>query len=175
MWIADLSSVIIVSGEISQYLDSLEDAWRLYLGDVSCKLEQELKQIGDIENRLAELAMQESEIKLKLPASEKGIRSFRFFGRKAEEHSIEPAANIMLLRSQLNEIKKRREELSQELQDKFDIKKAGETWKKLKDKYNSLNKHLDDLSVKLEERHQKMTLLIRPAGDADDAEWKEYP
>lgn len=172
VWIADLSSVIIVSGEISQYLDSLEDAWRLYLGDVSCKLEQELKQIGDNENRLAELAMQESEIKLKLPASEKGIRSFRLFWRKAEEHSTVPAANLILLRSQLNEIKKRREELSKELQDKFDIKKTGETWKKLQDKFNSLNKHLDDLSVKLEERHQKMTLLIRPAGDADDPEWK---
>ena len=36
-WIADLSSVINVSGEISQYLDSLEDAWRLYLNDVTVK------------------------------------------------------------------------------------------------------------------------------------------
>ena len=44
-WIADLSSVINVSGEISQYLDSLEDAWRLYLSDVTAKLEEELKSI----------------------------------------------------------------------------------------------------------------------------------
>jgi hypothetical protein len=41
-WIADLSSVISVSGEISQYLDSLEDAWRIYLNDVTVKLEEEM-------------------------------------------------------------------------------------------------------------------------------------
>ncbi len=38
-WIADLSSEITVSGKISQYLDSLEDAWRLYLEDVKLKLQ----------------------------------------------------------------------------------------------------------------------------------------
>ncbi len=88
-WIADLSSLIVVSGEISQYLDSLEDAWRLYLGDVSCKLEQELKQIGEMESLIADLTLQESELKSKLPPSEKGIRSFRLFGRKAEERATE--------------------------------------------------------------------------------------
>ncbi|MCK7531745.1 MAG: hypothetical protein MZV63_12335 [Marinilabiliales bacterium] len=46
-WIADLSSVINVSGEISQYLDSLEDAWRLYLEDVTVKLEEEMRQIDE--------------------------------------------------------------------------------------------------------------------------------
>jgi predicted ATP-dependent endonuclease of OLD family len=37
-WIEDLSSVINVSGEISHYLDSLENAWKIYLEDVTIKL-----------------------------------------------------------------------------------------------------------------------------------------
>src|SRR5512133_2175006 len=38
MWIADLSSMVVVSGSISEYLDSLENAWRLYLEDVTVKI-----------------------------------------------------------------------------------------------------------------------------------------
>ncbi|MCU0462571.1 MAG: ATP-binding protein [Bacteroidales bacterium] len=172
-WIADLSSEVIVSGEISQYLDSLEDAWRLYLGDVTNKLDHELKQIVESETLVAELGRQESEIKIKLPGGEKGIKGFRLFGRKTHEQIQEPALNYTGLRSHLNEIRKRKEELTAELQGKHALKKAGDTWKKLQEKYNSLDKHLADLSLKLEERHQKMTLLMRPAGDDDDLEWKE--
>jgi len=171
-WIADLSSEVIVSGEISQYLDSLEDAWRLYLGDVTNKLDHELKRIVEAETLIEELGSQESEIKTKLPGGEKGLRSFRLFGRKTQEQIQEPALNYTGLRSQLNDIRKRKEELTAELQGKQAMKKAGDTWKKLQEKYNSLDKHLADLSLKLEERHQKMTLLMRPAGDDDDLEWK---
>ena len=46
-WIADLSSVINVSGEISDYLDSLEDAWRIYLNDVTVRLDEEMTSIED--------------------------------------------------------------------------------------------------------------------------------
>src|SRR4030042_2864878 len=82
-WIADLSSVIIVSGEISQYLDSLEDAWRIYLGDVTVKLEQEISVINENERNLAEMVSLESEIRSKLPAGEAKLKGFKWLGRKA--------------------------------------------------------------------------------------------
>ena len=47
-WIPDLSSVMNVSGEIRQYLDSLEDAWRIYLSDVTLKLDEELISIREM-------------------------------------------------------------------------------------------------------------------------------
>jgi hypothetical protein len=34
--------------------------------------------------------------------------------------------------------------------------------------------HLKELSLKLEERHQRMTLLMRPIEDDSDAEWKKF-
>jgi len=55
-WIPDLSSVINVSGEISQYLDSLEDAWRIYLNDVTLKLEEEMTSIREMEVTLSKLS-----------------------------------------------------------------------------------------------------------------------
>jgi predicted ATP-dependent endonuclease of OLD family len=168
-WIADLSSVIVVSGEISQYLDSLEDAWRLYLNDVTIKLEQEISQINELENTRTELIKRESEIRARIAESEPVRKGFRFFIKKSSESVTVQNPG---LKNQLNEVRKRKEEISSELLNRQTMKKTGESWKKLLEKYDLLNDHLAELSVKLEERHQKMTLLMRPVDDDDDLEWK---
>jgi predicted ATP-dependent endonuclease of OLD family len=173
VWIADLSSEIVVSGEISQYLDSLEDAWRLYLGDVTCKLDQEMHQINEMEKILSELTKEELEIRAKLPGGDTRGLGFRLFTRKPADQVTSQSAQYPVLKSRLNEIKKKKEEITGELQSKHEIKKTGEVYKKLKDKYSALDNHLTELSVKLEERHQKMTLLMRPVDDDADLEWKE--
>jgi len=172
VWIADLSSVIVVSGEISQYLDSLEDAWRLYLGDVTVKLEQEISIITENEKELAELNKQENEARARLQSAEMTIKRFRLFGRKSQPHGSVDSKQIDDLKKQLKEIKEKRETLSAELLAKQLVKKAGEKWQKLMEKFVSLDNHMAELEVKLEERHQKMTLLMRPAEDEDDQEWK---
>jgi AAA15 family ATPase/GTPase len=172
VWIADLSSEIVVSGEISQYLDSLEDAWRLYLGDVTCKLDQEINQINEMEKVLSELTKEELEIRAKLPGGDTRGLGFRLFARKPAGQVSSQSAQYPILKNRLNEIKKNKEEISGELQGRQALKKTGEVWKKLKDKYSSLDNHLTELSVKLEERHQKMTLLMRPVDDDNDLEWK---
>ena len=64
-WLQDFSSVISVSGEISQYLDSLDDAWKLYLADVSAKLENELNEIRELESDLAKLTEEENSVRVK--------------------------------------------------------------------------------------------------------------
>jgi ABC-type ATPase involved in cell division len=170
-WIADLSSIMVVSGEISQYLDSLEDAWRLYLGDVTSKLEQELKRINDIENSLEQLTLQETEIKTKIAGSE--TRGFRLFAKRTISLASSAGTQYSGLKSQLNEIRKKKEEITADLAARQVTKKAGDSWKKLQERYTSLDNHLAELSVKLEERHQKMTLLMRPVDDDDDLEWRD--
>jgi hypothetical protein len=69
-WIADLSSVISVGGEISQYLDSLENAWRIYLDDVAVMLDKEMSFINDLKANLKSFEVQETEIRSKLPVVE---------------------------------------------------------------------------------------------------------
>ena len=171
-WIADLSSVIVVSGEISQYLDSLEDAWRIYLGDVTVKLEQEFRSVKDNENRLAELIRQENEIRAKLPPGESRMKGFRWFGKKPADIETLPESLVTGLKDQLEETKRKKDQISSDLALKQHIKKAGETWQKLLEKFISLDNHLTELAVKLEEHHQKMTLLMRPLEDEDDTEWR---
>jgi ABC-type ATPase involved in cell division len=166
-WIADLSSVIVVSGEISQYLDSLEDAWRLYLSDVTIKLEQEISQINELDKIRTELIKRESEIKSKIAELEHARKGLRLFAKKPSE-----SAELQPLKNQLSETRKRKEEIANELTARQTMKKTGDTWKRHQEKYDLLNDHLKELSVKLEERHQKMTLLMRPLDDDDDLEWK---
>ncbi len=172
VWIADLSSVIVVSGEISQYLDSLEDAWRLYLGDVTVKLEQEMSIITGMEEELEQMGKEESETRSILQSIETKLKRFRLFTKKPDLNDSAEGKQITDLTNQLKELKQKLEALSAEVAAKQQIKKAGEKWQKLMDKFITLDNHMEELSVKLEERHQKMTLLMRPADDEDDIEWR---
>jgi hypothetical protein len=82
-WIADFSSVINVSGEISQYLDSLEDAWRIYLNDVTVKLEEDLNAVSDLEASFSRLVEEESDIRSKLAPVVVRRSGFRLFGKRS--------------------------------------------------------------------------------------------
>jgi predicted ATP-binding protein involved in virulence len=172
-WIADLSSIINVSGEISQYLDSLEDAWRIYLNDVTVKLDEEMISIHDLETTFSRLIEEESEIRSKLSPDEVKRFRFRLFGRKPAEAENHKNTHFPGLKNQLNELKKQKEEINDLLLKKQTVKRAGEKWKKLLEKCYQIESHLKELSVKLEERHQRMTLLMRPFENDVDAEWKE--
>ena len=173
VWIADLSSVINVSGEISQYLSSLEDAWNLYLDDVSAKLSEELKDIREMETTISQLDVEESSIRSKLPTSDTKGRGFRLFGRKTENLTQPQNSQYTGLKNQLDELKKHREAIVESLRIKQSVKRAGEKWEKLQEICARLDEHLRGLSRKLEERHQRMTLLMRPADDEVDSEWKD--
>ncbi|HKK41959.1 MAG TPA: AAA family ATPase [Bacteroidales bacterium] len=172
-WIPDLSSYVAASGEISQYLDSLEDAWRIYLDDVDAKLEGEMKIIREQEAALEEISAEENEIKERLPADLMKKSGFRLFGRKPSNEENNADINITELKNRLNELKKLKTGPEEELRKKAAIRGAGEELERLKQNHEYLNGHLNELSVKLEERHQKMTLLMRPIEDDDDDEWRK--
>ena len=172
-WIADLSSEINVSGEISQYLDSLEDAWRIYLNDVTVKLDEEMSSIQELEAALSRLLDEEADIRSKIGHDDGKRFSFRLFGKKTVVDENPKNSQFPGLKNNLNEIKKQKEEINTILHKKQSVRKAGEKWKKLLEKCNQIDTHLKELSLKLEERHERMTLLMRPIEDDADSEWKE--
>ncbi len=167
-WLADFSSVIKVSGEISEYLDSLENAWRLYLDEVKLKFETELDIIKNIETRLSEILLQKAEL-IKNISTESGKGLINRLLRKSEQDII---ARLSPEQKKIyNEIASEEGRLKQELSFRAKIINAGQ-------KYNSLNNRLEELegkllslSSKLEEYHQKMTLLLVPMGEHKDPEW----
>ena len=170
-WLPDLSSVLKVSGTISQYLDSLEDAWRIYLGDVTVEMEEELKNISSLEKALENVNIKEAQVRAKLPdivSKKKGIISL-FKKKPAEEMPLIVEDQDLIV--ELNEILIQKDKLNEELSAKKLIKKAGDTWKTLLDKYNSFENHLRELAFKLEKRHQQLTFFMKQS-DEDDLEWK---
>jgi predicted ATP-dependent endonuclease of OLD family len=171
-WLQDFSSVISVSGEISQYLDSLDDAWKLYLSDVSAKLETELNDIRELESKLAGLTEEETSVRSRLGSGSGSPRRFRFFRKKPDSDAHVSDADSEELRSRLNTLRKDKEKTAAELAERQAIKRAGDKWKRLQEKYISLDNHLGELEIRLEERHQKMTLLMKPLDDNADSEWK---
>jgi len=171
-WLQDFSSVISVSGEISQYLDSLDDAWKLYLTDVSGKLESDLNDIREKESTLDRLTDEELAVRSKLTTSDGRKIGFRFFRKRSSDTALSQDKQYHLLKNQLSKLKKEKEEIASALGGRQAIKRAGEKWKKQQEKFNSLENHLRELSVRLEERHQKMTLLMKPMDDETDYEWK---
>jgi len=171
-WIADLSSVIKVSGAISQYLDSLEDAWKIYLGDVTLKLEEELDNIDILESTLQNIIRQESVLKSQTVSGESRKNPFNFFFRKTHKEDNNDNVINPELENQMAELLDRKKKISSDLNGKKLTKKAGEKWKEILDRYTRLENHMSELSAKLEERHQKLTLLMRPFDDEDPA-WKK--
>jgi ABC-type ATPase involved in cell division len=171
-WIADFSSVVKVSGEISQYLDSLESAWSLYLDEVRTKLENEIETIRDLEDTSKKLAAEKAGYEERLPAESKTGLSFRIFRKKVTETKPSDGMQEADIKKKLSAVKSREEEVNRELLKKRNTQKAGESYLIRKENINELNKRLTEISAKLEERHQKMTLLMKPDGDDDETEWK---
>ena len=154
--------MVKVSGEISQYLDSLESAWSLYLDEVRTKLENEMVLLNELQISSRNLANERAELEKKLPVESKPGINFRFFKKKIKD--ILPLNELQYkdIEKKLSEIINQEEEIKKELLRKRGTKKAGESYIILKEKLSVLDKRLVEISAKLEERHQKMTLLMKP-------------
>ena len=113
--------------------------------------------------------MQETKEKiLEAKGSRKG---FSLFGKKAVDLISAPETHYPLLKNQFTDLKKKEEEASRELLKYQVLSRAGETWDKLEARCSAVDRHLREIAVKLEERHQKMTLLMRPVDNGEDLEW----
>ena len=172
IWIADFSSIVKVSGEISMYLDSLESAWSLYLDEVRTKLEEEINSINELQDSSRSLAMERAEIEVKLPDESKTGINFKFFKKKISELSPLTESQQEELRKKIRNIANQEEQVKKELLRKRGTKKTGESYLIHKENLSALEIRLNEISARLEERHQKMTLLMKPVGDYDDNEWK---
>lgn len=170
-WIADLSSEITAGGKIGEYLDSLEGAWQLYLEDLKSKLQDELKQINKQESNLSGITSGISLLKEQITEAKGSRKGFTLFGIKAIDLISSPGTQYHALKKQLVDLKKKEEEAARELKKYQPLSRACETWIKLEKKCIAIDRHISNLSAKLEERHQKMTLLMRHVNDSEDLEW----
>ncbi len=171
-WLADFSSVVRVSGVVSDYLDSLENAWRLYLEEVRLKLEKEITKIGEVEKKLTEISLEKSTIQQTVEQENREVKGFRFLWKKGSSSAGKEKSSDKNSGRQLADMISQEEELKKELLSKRSTKKAGESYKMLNKNLGQLDYDLAEISLKLEERHQRMTLLMTPMEDFDETEWR---
>jgi predicted ATP-dependent endonuclease of OLD family len=170
-WLADFSSTVKVSGVISEYLDSLENAWRLYLDEVKTKLEEEIAEIDRLEAEAHKISMKKAELEQSLNLAEKAGSGLWIFRRK---EAVEPKiSGNGDLKKEHKELTRQEEEIARELLKKKPMQRAGNTYNIIKLKHEAVEQKLSSLELKLEERHQKMTLLMEPMEDSSDSDWNK--
>jgi energy-coupling factor transporter ATP-binding protein EcfA2 len=170
-WLADFTSGIRVSGEISDYLDSLEKAWKLYLDGIAEKISEISLQIACEESLIGELSEKRREVETKIrKVTGRGVRGtlFNRRSREAEKQGSELAS----LKDEKAAITKQVEEISNRLSERGDLITAVAAWNTLQGDLSETDKQLEEVSLKLEERHQMMTLLLKP-DDNEDRSWDE--
>jgi len=170
-WIPDLSSEIAVGGTINNYFDSLEERWRIYLEEVKQKLLEQIKIINEKKQVLDDISLNIANLKEQLNEEKGNRKGFSLFGKKAVDLISSPGAQYHALKNQLSELKRKEAEVSNELAKHQILNRAGETWLKLEGKCLAIGDHLSEIAVKLGERHQKMTLLMRQVDTGEDLEW----
>ncbi|HVN57144.1 MAG TPA: AAA family ATPase [Bacteroidales bacterium] len=170
-WQADFSSLIKVSGEISGYLDSLENAWRLYLDQVKTKLEEEVDEIRQLDESLSGLEERRSGLELKIGSETRSGIGFRLFRKKEAETPAASVPGWQELKKELAEVNRKAEEIKKDLKDKDSLRRAGLKYIALRDNLEKLEGTLAELSFKLEEHHQKLTLLLLPEPEHEDPDW----
>jgi ABC-type ATPase involved in cell division len=171
LWLNDFSTTVKVSGIVSQYLDSLENAWRLYLDEVKAKLEEEITEIDRLEEDARNISVKKADLEQRMSVIEKASSGLWIF-RKKEVSESRSSMNGDL-KKEHKELVRMEEEITRELNKKRPLKRAGNTYNIIKLKLEALEQKLTSLESKLEERHQKMTLLMEPMEDFNDSEWNK--
>jgi len=170
-WLADFTSSVRVTGEVSDYLDSLEKAWRLYLGEISAKTFAESKRVEDDIRAISELSERRRSLELSLRNAGSG-RVRRGLFRHRSPGSPENESNIAHLKRELTEVNDETAEISRTMDERADLVTAVAAWNSLREEIEEVQRQLGEVSLKLEERHQMMTLLLKPDNYNEKA-WEE--
>lgn len=170
-WLADFTSSVRVSGEVSDYLDSLEDAWRLYLGEIGTRVVIESERIKKDEALIAELADKRRSLEVAIREAGRMGRRKGFLGMIGPG-SPKKDTGIADLKGKLAEAVKQIDELGRSIDERADLVTAVAAWDKLREEIAEVERQYEVVSLKLGERHQMMTLLLKP-DDYDEKVWEE--
>jgi AAA15 family ATPase/GTPase len=174
IWKADLSSELVVGGVIGEYFDALQLKKEEKISEVEQKLMSSEHDIEVLKSNIVRAEREIEEIESSLPEETYKAGGMGFFRKKSQ--AVDPDVE-----------KDRKEKLAQlkDLREKLDLdNKALDGNRTLTDALGRLNafrvrlgdldSKLDEISARLEERHQKMTLLSGPGlKELSVGEWEK--
>jgi hypothetical protein len=170
-WLADFTSSVKISGPVSDYLDSLESAWKLYLDEISIKIEKAYTILEEGEKQALELASKRKRLESEIRELTRKSGQRGFFNSR-EKGQADDTPEMVKLRGDLDDVLKLQDNMRSENPGDFDLTEALRKWIRLKDDITETDRQLEEIELKLEERHQILTLLLRPE-DYEESAWEE--
>lgn len=172
-WKADLKSQMDIGGELLEYIEALNESRKKELDDTGKKIMNFFSELDDARKRKEALNRELHDIQMKIdehPARKGGLKFFR------KKNAVVKDGNEMTLdelnvayEKNLTEISK----INSFLEEKAILIKVVEDWLETVAELDDINKRLDEISVRLEERHQTMTLLSGPSiAELSRGEWE---
>lgn len=173
-WKADLKSEVEIGGELKEYLEDLNEQRRKKLGEISERIVDFFSELNDkrINREALQLELNNLQEKLdKHPARENGFRLFR---KKSPDMRDEDDNTLSGLNDTREKTKGKLDEIKAFMDKNKLLINAVEDWSKSVSTLDELNKKLDEISGRLEERHQTMTLLSGPSlAELSRGEWEK--
>jgi hypothetical protein len=169
-WLADFTSSVKISGPVSDYLESLESAWKLYLDEITIKIEDECSKLTILEKQSADLAADRKQLETKIRDLTRKSGQRGFFAKR-EKGSPENSTVLTSLRRELDEVIRLQARLSS-ASGQAVLTESLRKWIRLKEDLTETDRQLEEIALKLEERHQILTLLLRPE-DYEESAWEE--
>lgn len=162
-WKADLSSEVQVGGEILEYLEDLETRKSARIDDSRNKVLAAGHEIDTARRQLDYLHDRLRDLEAKLPEDERRTAGIKLFRKKDNEvnHEKEKYKNEIL--KEIKEKKVELEKSSKILDDSSALAKEIDLLNKLLADQSLAGDKMKEISLKLEERHQTMTLLSGPS------------
>ncbi|MFP4489365.1 MAG: AAA family ATPase [Bacteroidales bacterium] len=173
-WKADLKSQIDIGGELLDYMVEQDDKRKNDLRNIEIKINKFLSDLKEAREKDSLLKRREGEIKAKIdehPAKAGGRRLFR---KKSTALKDEGENTLEELAEDLEKTVKGLEAAKIFFNEHRALISAVEDWLHSVVALEEVNERLDEISRRLEERHQTMTLLSGPSiTELSRGEWQK--
>ncbi len=173
-WKADLKSQMYIGGELHDYMVEQDDKRKNGLKDIEKKINKFLSDLKEAREKNSSLTRKKTEIKAKIddhPARAGGRRLFR---KKNTALKDESENTLEELADDLEKTGKELETIKLFFDENRVIISAVEDWLHSVVALEEVNERLDEVSRRLEERHQTMTLLSGPTiAELSRGEWQK--
>ncbi|MEZ4999701.1 MAG: AAA family ATPase [Bacteroidales bacterium] len=161
-WKADLTSEVAIGGAVEEYVSESEVTYRENMSSVSARviaveidLNAASEKYSSLEKEVADLSATLGN----LPGRTTGIKLFR---RREEPVADITPAEVDEIKKKLQIRKKEFDEIAKYLLENDALIKAISLWNELQTRLSEIEERYEEITARLEERHQTMTLLSGP-------------
>jgi len=173
-WRADLESQMDIGGKLLEYIELLENERKKELGVVVEKIEGFCSELDKRKVKKEKLQDTLNEIQSRLDGHPARGGGMNFFRKRKTDLKDEADNTINDLNESLKETRAELNIVNKYLEENSSLIRVAEDRSKTRDELEAVNKRLDDISVRLEERHQTMTLLSGPSlEELSHGEWEK--